>query len=428
MNRDVTRLRNIGILTSVDAGNVTCRNTLFQLIGGRTIEGGEHPAGPLVGRDALPASAGSWTPRSGPFADEPMELTFVTPAARVLDGALVVLDGARGVVETADAALRNVCARRLPCVVFIDEVGRPEDLEAMVAALELDSGMTAVPVQLPWNDGRGSHVVDVLDQRLVVGPDTEERELRPIPPELEETVGRIRRRIVDICAEVDERIYGASVAGLGIGGDELARALRKAMFARDARMLVVTCGSLRARRGAGLLLDALVTYLPSPADRPPVFGLDPRRAVTVARFAREDAALAATVFATSNVPVLGELTWVRIHSGTMDVSATINVLPRDSRGRIERIFLPHVRGLLEVNTAGPGQVVCVTGVADACVGDTIACVRAPVVLDEVHAPRRAPAAAAVDGVAPPHTSTIWSVARSLQSVPASNTGLRRSRS
>jgi len=430
MQRDVTRLRNIGILASVDAGTVTCRERIFELIGGaRTSEGEASLCGPLVGRGASPASSGTWTPRSGPFAEEPIALTFVAGLSRVLDGAVVVLDGARGTAETADAALRDLCARHVPCFVFIDDAGRIEDLEAMVDALELDLDVTAVPVQLPWNDERGTHVIDVLDQRLVVGPEgAGERALRPVPAEAQETIARIRRRIVDICAEGDERIHGASMAGLDIGSDELARALRKATLARDGRVLVVTCGSLRAGRGLGLLLDALVTYLPSPSDLPPVFGLDTRRSVTVARFAREGDALAATVFATTDVPAVGRLTWLRIHSGIIDVSATVTVLPRDTRGRIQRIFLPDVRGLLEVNNAGPGQVVCVTGAVDADVGDTISCARAPILLDERHAGRRAgPPPVDVDGVAPRHTSTIWSVARSLQSVPVSSTGLRRSR-
>src|SRR5690606_17638008 len=129
----------------------------------------------------------------------------------------------------------------------------------------VDLGMTTLPIHLPWTDERGTHVIDVLEQRLVLEPDTgTQRKLRPLPEQARETVGRLRRRIVDACAEIDDAIHGASAAGLEVGADELARALRKAALARDARVLVVTCGSLRGRRGVGLLLDALVTYLPSP--------------------------------------------------------------------------------------------------------------------------------------------------------------------
>ncbi|HVJ92907.1 MAG TPA: hypothetical protein VM580_24065 [Labilithrix sp.] len=428
MHRDVTHLRNIGILASVDAGNVTWRKRIFELIGGGGMTDDESLDGPLLGRGVSPASSGTWTPRSGPFAEVPISFNIVACAPRVFDGTVVVLDGARGSAETAEAALRDMCARRVPCIVFVDDVGGIDDLEAMVDALESDLGITSVPVHLPWNDLQGAHVIDVLEQRLVISPEgAGKRHLRPVPAEVEETVARIRRRIVDICAEVDDGIHGASAAGLDVGADELARALRKATLACEARVLVVTCGSLRARRGVGLLLDALSTYLPSPAERPPVFGLDPRRSLTVARFAREGDALSATVFATTELPAVGKLTWIRVHSGRVDVSAKVTVLPRNATARIERIFLPDVRGLLEVNTAGPGDVVCVTG-ADASAGDTISCVRAPVVLDDSHAPRRAaPSPPTVDSVAPRRTRASWSVARGVQSRPVADSGLRRSR-
>ena len=428
MKRDVSRLRNIGIMASVDAGNASCRERIFELIRGDRTSDVESSFGPLHPGHLSPASSGTWAPRSGPFADDATTLTFVSRSAGVVDGALVVLDGARGTPETAEASLRDMCARRVPCVVFIDDVGSIPDVQAMVDSLEADLGMTALPLHLPWNDERGAHVIDVLEQRLVIGDGGRERQLRPVPPQAEAIVRGLRQRIVDVCAEIDESIHGASATGLEVGAYEIARALRKSLLARDSRVLLVTCGSLRARRGVGLLLDALVTYLPSPMDRPPIFGVDPRRSVTVARFAREGDAFAARVFATTDVPPLGRLTWVRIHSGTMDVSATVLLLPREETTRIERIFLPDARGLLEINTAGPGAIVCVSGVADALAGDTLSCVRAPVVLDEALAPSRSvEPPRSVEGVVPRHTSTVWSVARSLQSLPASNTGLRRTR-
>ena len=430
MRRDVTSLRNIGIMASIDAGNATCRESIFELIIGARAIDGDSSVGPLHPSHLSPASSGTWTPRSGPFADEPTTLTFVARNRRAVDGALVVLDGARGTAETSDPVLRDLCARRVPCVVFIDDVVDLADMQAMVAALEADLGTTALPVYVPWQDGRGAHVIDVLEQRLVVKPNsTGVRILRPVPAEAEDAVRRLRRRIIDVCAERDESIREAQASGLDVSADELARALRKAALASDSRVLVVTCGSLRARRGVAPLLDALVTYLPSPAERPPVVGVDPRRSLPVERFAREADALGAMVFAATDVPQLGRLAWLRIYSGRMDVSATVLLLPRDEKTRIERIFQPDARGLLEVNTAGPGDIVCVSGVTDALAGDSLSCVRAPIVLDETDAlprPSLRPTTY-TESVAPRHLRTVWSVARSLQSVPVSNTGLRRTR-
>ena len=434
MQRDVTYLRNIGIMASIDAGNARCRDRILELISTAASADGEPVSSERFAVGSLvPARVGTWTPRSGPFADESVTLTVLEGSPRALDGALLVLDGARGTAETAETAFRDAFARRVPCIAFIDDVGSVDDLDAMVSSLESDLGVTAVAVHLPWRDERGSGVIDILEQRFVLGRDEgDERELCPVPAAAKETVARMRRRVVDVCAEIDESILGASAGGLDLGGYELARALRKGTLARDSRVLVVTSGSLRSRTSVGVLLDAVVTYLPSPAERPPVFGVDPRRSVKVARFARPEDALAAFVFATSDVPSLGRLTCLRIYSGTLQVGDPIVVLPRDEKARVERIFVPEPGWLVQIeDAASAGAVVCITGPTDTQVGDTVSCVRAPVALDEAHVPPPRVVApitsrGSLDGAQPSRTGTVWSVARGLQSSPAA-AGLRRSR-
>lgn len=433
MKRDVTRLRNIGIMASIDAGTRACRESIFELIlglGDSPTDGGALASPPDASRPS-PASSGTWTPRQGPFAGDATTLTFVARSRRAVDGALVVLDGARGTAETSDPVLRDLCVRRVPCVVFIDDVGDASDLQAMADALEANLGMKALPVCVPWRDDRGVHMIDVLERRLVLERDgAKEPEVSAVPALAEDAVRRLRQRIVDVCAEVDDAIREASAKGLDVSAHELSRALREATIARDVRVLVVACGSLRARRGVRLLLDTLVTYLPSPAERPPVVGVDPRRSLPVARFAREGDTFSAMVFAATDEPPLGRLAWVRIYSGRMDVSATMLLLPRDEEARVERIFEPDARGLLEVNTAGPGAIVCVGGLTDALAGDTLSCVRAPIVLDEAHAPSRRPSPPrAPRPLAPRSMRSAWSVARSLQRVSMSDAdaGLRRTR-
>ncbi len=264
MQRYVTRLRNIGIMGGIDAGSATCRERIVELTSD------ERPVSGTFGEGGrVRPQVGTWTPRSGPFADEATSVSIVEGRPHMLDGAVVVLDGARGDAETAEAALREMYVRGVPCIAFIDDVSAAQDLEAMVDSIFSDLGVTAVPVHLPYNDELGSHLIDLLEQRLVLERENGDRELRPVPAAVQQVVDRLRRRIVDVCAELDDSILGASTTGLDVGGDELARALREATIARDSRVLVVTCGSLRARRGVGPLLDAIVTYLPSPAERHP---------------------------------------------------------------------------------------------------------------------------------------------------------------
>lgn len=426
MQRDVTNLRNIGIMATIDAGNAPCRESIFELmVGAREASDGAtvHP------RPLAPASSGTWTPRSGPFAGKATPLTFVARNRRAVDGALVVLDGARGTAETADPVLRDLCARIVPCVVFIDDVVGHAEMQAMVDALEADLDTPVVPVCVPFHDGRSAHVIDVIEQRLVVEPDgTGARELHPVPPEVEDAVRRLRRRIVDICAERDLSIREARDACRFVPAVTLARALRKAALASESRVLIATGGSLRARRGVAALLDALVTYLPSPAERPPVVGVDPRRSQPVARFAREGDALGALVFATTDEASLGRLAWLRIYSGRMDAQSSVLLLPRGETKTIERIFQPTARELRELETAGPGAIVCVSGVADALAGDSLSCLRAPIVLDDAARARRPSMAPTTysEVLAPRHLRSVRS-ARGVQSEPLSNSGLRRTR-
>ncbi len=156
MRREVTSLRNIGNMASIDAGNAPCRESIFELILGPRVEARRIDGDTSIDSSRLsPASSGTWTPRSGPFADEPTTLTFV-------DGALVVLDGARGTAETADPVLRDLCTRRVPCVEFIDDVVALADMQAMVHALEADLGVPVLPVYAPFHDERGAHTIDIL--------------------------------------------------------------------------------------------------------------------------------------------------------------------------------------------------------------------------------------------------------------------------
>jgi elongation factor G len=382
MQRDLSRLRNIGMMFSVDATSASRRDHILELTSSQRTIDRERPASEsYASNDLMPAKVAMWRPGSGPFADEPTLISIFEGAARAVDGAVLVLDGARGTAEAGETAFRAMQARRVPCLAFIDDVGSIQDFEEMVESLTVELGVVAIPVYLPWNDEQGPQIVDVLRQRLVVEQDGR-RELCPLPAAAIEGTSRLRRRIIDAFAAFDPTILGASRGCLDVGGDELAHVLRRATCARDSRVLIVACGSLRARRGVGPLLDAVVTYLPSPAERPPAFGLDPRRNVLVARFARATDSFAAMVFAITDDARLGRLTWLRVYSGTLQPRAPLVVLPRDERGAVERLFVPEVGGLVETEEVGPGAVVCASGLPNAQPGDTLASGRAPVVLDE----------------------------------------------
>ncbi|MCW5831220.1 MAG: TetM/TetW/TetO/TetS family tetracycline resistance ribosomal protection protein [Labilithrix sp.] len=395
MQRDIACLRNIGIMSSVDVGSTTCRERIVGVADDARRSDGERARGASV--PALPAITLSWTPLSGCLAGEETSVTLLeTDALAALDGALFALDGARGSVESREAAFRAARARGVPAVAFVDDVGDIADLEATAAALEQELASPAVLVHVPWRDDDGVHVVDVLEQRLVVERGGGlGRELRRVPPAARHVVARMRRRLVDLCAELDEAVRGASAVGVDVGAYELARVLRRATRAREGSVIPVTCGSLRARRGVGLLLDALVSYLPSPAERPPALGADPRRGVTVARFACGEDPVSAYAFASTDDRALGRLTWLRVQSGTLRAREPLLVLPRDRRGAFEQLFISAREGFERIEEAGPGSVVCATGFPEVSAGETLSDLRAPVVFAQTPSsgPKRRSAAA-----------------------------------
>lgn len=375
MQRTTNRLRNLGIIAP-DA-------PLKGLLRSRLIESAMSGFGGEVSNSS-PAAILSWTPRTGVFADESTNIVMLDEASRAIDGAVFVLGQTRGDSDETSAAFREVRARGVPCLAFVDDIGDERELEAAASALATELDVTALPIHLPWTDGPRAHVIDVIEQRLVIDHENgRARTLRAIPRDARSAVERMRRRIVDTCAEFDESIHGATSVGLDVGADELGRALRKAVLARHSRILLVAAGSLGARRNVGGLLDAIVAYLPSPADRPAVFGFDPRRQVTVARFPRESDAFCALVLGTTNEPSSGPLTWLRVYSGVLRAGASILALPSEGVGRISNLFVPRLDSLEEIEGAGPGSIVCAAGLVGLRDGETLSDPRAPLQLNDV---------------------------------------------
>lgn len=386
MQRKTNGLRNFGVLAT--------DNTQKRLLESRLLESVKSGFVDEIS-DSSPAARLSWTPRSSGFAGESTTLVMVDDTSRAIDGAVLLASKTQSDFEDLRGAFREVRARGVPCLAFVDDMADERAIEAFASSLATELEVTALPIHLPWSDGPRAQVIDVIDQRLVVEhANGRDRALRAVPRDARGVVERMRRRIVDTCAEFDESILGATSVGLDIGADELARAVRKAVLARHSRVLLVATGSLGARRNVRALLDAVVAFLPSPADRPAVFGFDPRRQVTVARFPRESDAFCGLVIATTNDARQGPLTWLRVYSGALRAGAPMLARPSDKTGRASHLFLPRARGnepnepnepsapseFEEIAEAGPGSIVCVTGLDGLRPGETLSDPRAPLEL------------------------------------------------
>ncbi len=389
--RSIDRLRNIGIMAHVDAGKTTCAERILFLAGKIRSTGEVHDGDTVLDFHPLERKMGitiqaaatsvPWTPSSGPFANEPHVVSLVdTPghvdftieverSLRVLDGAVFVLDGASGVECQSETVFRQASHHRVPCIAFVNKMDKPgADFDACLRDIEEKLGVTAAPVQAPWIDSESGQltVLDLLTREQIV--ETKEgREQRRVslPEGAVSRVEKLRKRLVEIAADHDADVMGLFCTGRDVPADALARALRKATIARA--ILTVTCGAALDDIGIGPLLDAVVSYLPSPA-------------------ARSDEPLSALVFKSTHDRMAGLVTWLRVCSGTLRSGESVLVMPRHTRERIGRIFLPDADDREEVDSAPAGSIVCVAGLSGVRTGETITDPKSPIVLESIRIP------------------------------------------
>lgn len=408
MQHDISRRRNVGIV-SRDPGS-----WMEALARSARAPQGAMPSAPArkAKETVVSPVAVAWAPSSGPFAGEAQLLTFLVAdeavpyerdALRAVDGAVLVLDARRSIDDADVRSFGRIRGRDLPCVVVISEIDEAgASFDARVAELEAKLGVVPIVVQRPVLDeggrdegGRAARgegirrLVDLLDQRELLRGRRDEGDDRaprvPLVPSARAVVSELRRRVVDVVVEGDDALTGASSVGMDVGADELARALRRKIGAKGAPFVVVL-GVGRVDETASIL-DAVATYLPSPDERPPARGVDPRRGISVARFARDEDALAALVIDVEKHPSgvrdvggVREVVWLRVFSGTLSHEAKAWLFPRASKAEIGRIFVLSEGGLEEVDEVGPGHLAAVTGLTDARPGDTLADPRAPIVM------------------------------------------------
>ena len=390
MPRDIRRLRNIGIMAHVDAGKTTVAERILFLAGHIREKGEVHHGNthldhhPLERKKGITIQAAAsiieWTPASGPFAgiahdvqliDTPGHVDFtieVERALRVLDGAVFVLDAASGVECQSETVFRQAREHDVPCIAFVNKIDKPgADFSACLRDIEEKLEVRAVPVQLPhvMDDGRLA-VIDVLERKLVVDRnddrDRTEVELHPIPEARAAEVEEARRRVIEIAAESDEQVFAMFCSGDDPPASALASALRKS----GKTTLVVLCGAALRDCGIVRLLDAVVTYLPSPRET--------------------DAPLAALAFKSTFDRNAGIVTWLRLYSGTLRSGSSVLVLPTAAKERASRIFRPDAGGRVEIDLATAGSVVCVTGLGDVRTGETVCDPKAPLVLESIRIP------------------------------------------
>jgi elongation factor G len=395
-------VRNIGIMAHIDAGKTTTTERILYYTG-RTHKMGEVHEGAAVmdwmeqeqERGITITSAATtafWRDFRVNIIDTPGHVDFtveVERSLRVLDGAIAVFDSVAGVEPQSETVWRQADRYRVPRIAFINKMDRTgADFFAAVQSMVDRLGAHPVPVQLPV--GQEEHfrgVVDVVEMSAVVWDDDlgTKMSVVEIPQELREQAEEYHHQLIDAVAEYDEELLETYLTDEeAVRPEMIRRALRKATLA--IAVTPVFCGSAFKNKGVQPLLDAVIDYLPSPLDVPPVHGIDPRTGHELSRRPSEDEPFSALAFKVMSDPYVGKLTYFRVYSGKVKAGERVLNVSTGKTERVGRLLQMHANHREERDEIGAGEIVAAVGLKVTTTGDTLAIDTAPIRLESMEFP------------------------------------------
>jgi elongation factor G len=324
--------------------------------------------------------------------DTPGHVDFtveVERSLRVLDGAIAVFDAVAGVEPQSETVWRQADRYRVPRIAFINKMDRTgADFFAAVQSMVDRLGARPVPVQLPL--GQEEHfrgVIDLVEMRALVYQDElgTNYEVEEIPAELAEQAQEYHHQLIDAVADHDEELLETYLLDeTAVTPDMLKRALRAATL--DITVTPVLAGSAFKNKGVQPLLDAVIDYLPSPLDVPPVHGVDPRTENELSRRPALDEPFSALAFKVMSDPYVGKLTYIRVYSGQVKAGERVMNTTTSKTERIGRILQMHANHREERDQLGAGEIAAIVGIKNTTTGDTLATDTEPIRLESMDFP------------------------------------------
>ncbi len=395
------KTRNIGIVAHIDAGKTTTTERILFYTGrvhriGEVDEGSATMDWMVQERErgitiTSAATTCEWRKHRINIIDTPGHVDFtveVERSLRVLDGAVVLLTAVEGVQPQSETVWRQADRYGVPRIVFVNKMDRTgADFERVLEMLRERLGAVPVPVQLPIGAEDGFRgVIDLTRMRSVVylddlGTRSDETEM---PAALRERAEQMRERLVEAAVEQDEELLHRYLEGKAISDEEIRAGLRQGTL--SARLVPVLCGSSFRNKGVQPLLDAIIDYLPSPLDTPPVQGVDPRSGEAAVRPPDEDAPFAALAFKIVTDPYVGKLTYFRVYSGRLRAGSYVYNANKEQRERVSRILQMHANHREDVQEVSAGNVVAAVGLRETTTGDTLCAEDNPIVLEAMQFP------------------------------------------
>jgi elongation factor G len=401
------KTRNIGIMAHIDAGKTTTTERILYYTG-RTYKMGEVHEGAAV-MDWMAqeqergititsaATTAEWNGHRINIIDTPGHVDFtveVERSLRVLDGAIALFDSVAGVEPQSETVWRQADKYRVPRIAYINKMDRiGADFDRGVQTMVDRLGAHPVPIQLPVGaeaDFRG--LIDLVEMKAVLYKDElgKEREVTDIPAELAEQATAAREHLLEEVSHYDDGLLEMILEEQEIPPERLKAAIRKATLAIE--LTPVLCGSSFKNKGVQLLLDAVVDYLPSPLDVPPVEGHEPAKGSSngdeeaAARHATDDEPFAALAFKIMADPYVGKLTYFRVYSGKLEAGSRILNVNTGRTERIGRILMMHANEREEVSEVYAGDIAAAVGIKQVSTGDTLAAPDRPIRLETIDFP------------------------------------------
>ena len=380
------RYRNIGIIAHIDAGKTTTTERILFYTGkthrlgsvddGTTVTDWmeqERERGITIVSAAVTAE---WKGYQINIIDTPGHIDFtaeVQRSLRVLDGGVVVFDAVQGVEPQSETVWRQADRYGVPRICFANKMDRTgASYERTLESIKQRLGANPIAMQMPIGlESSFQGVIDLLVMKAVYWDDELGREPREadIPADLKTEAGERRHSMVERIAELDDELTVKYLEGKEISNDELKKALRQAVLTSKAAP--VFCGSSLRNKGVQLVLDAVIDYLPSPLDVPPVHGTDPRTDEIVELPPKDDAILSALVFKIVTDPYVGRLAYFRVYSGTVNQGQMVTNSTKGKRERIGRLLRMYADHREDVTEVRAGDIVAALGFKDTFTGDTL---------------------------------------------------------
>jgi len=396
------QVRNIGIIAHIDAGKTTVTERILYYTG-RTYKIGDVDEGTTVmdwmkeerERGITITSAATtcyWQEHRINIIDTPGHVDFtaeVERSLRVLDGGVVVFDAVAGVEAQSETVWRQADRYRVPRICFINKMDRVgANFNRTIAMIEKRLKAKPLPIQIPLgSEASFEGIIDLVENKawhFDEDPKSEPIEVA-IPKPEQARCAEFRQALIEKLAEEDEWILTAYLNEDKITAAELKAALRRVTLANKG--VPVLCGSALRNKGVQPLLEAIINYLPSPLDVPPVKAIDSRKGTEVTRPASDEAPFSALAFKVVTDPFVGRLVYLRVYSGRVKSRAQIFNAARDERERIGRLLLMHANRREEVAEASTGDIVGSLGLRHTFTGDTLCDPSHPLLLESIRFPQ-----------------------------------------